>query len=79
MPVTAKAADADLVGILRSDDQDGDDRDHRLRQSGANGRQHAAHGARGESEAVSKPLDGVGEELSRNQNDQQGYDDEKDG
>ncbi len=35
--------------------------------------------ARGESEAVAKPLDGVGEELSRDQDDEQRYGDEKDG
>ena len=56
-------ADADIVRVLSRREQDRDDRDHRLGQRGADGREHGADRALGEAELPPEPLDAVGEQL----------------
>ncbi len=69
--------DADLVGVLVADHEDGDDRDHRLRERGTDRGQDAANGAGGKAEAVAEPLDGVREKLGGKEDDDQREGDER--
>jgi hypothetical protein len=60
---------ADLLACLAADEEDGDERDERFRQSGADGGKDAPDSSFSEVIALSQPLDGVGEELAAGQDD----------
>ncbi len=56
--------DADLLAGVTAMDEDGDERDDRLGQSSAHGREHAAHGTLAQVELAAEPFDAVHEELA---------------
>ena len=58
------------LAASRAREEDRDDRDHRLGQRRADGRQHGADGALGQVEVVAEPLDAVGEQLRAGQDDE---------
>jgi hypothetical protein len=54
-------ADRDVLGLLPAAADQGDDRDDRLREGGADGREQRADGARAQVHPLPEPLDGVRE------------------
>ncbi len=69
--------DAHVVGGRSASEDDGDDRHQRLRQGGPDRGEHAAHGPFAELVATAEPLDAVGEELGRDQDDGEGDDEQQ--
>ena len=71
--------DADAVRRLRAAaEEDRDDRDHRLRERRADGREDRADRALGELELPAEPLDAVREQLGAEQDDEERDDEDED-